>query len=134
PSHHQIAPQVERRCVNCERLPRNQARPKLRQLSFSLILKMSKKMLRYDKLQNRIAKKFQTLIVEMIPLCLMSQARMRERLRQQERIAELVTDAVFERIHGRAKAYANVLIFPRSGGLQSGVCKRAVWKAPPLGS
>src|SRR5881398_562247 len=35
----------------------------------------------------------------MMVLGLMSHARMREGFREQERIAELVTDAVFERIH-----------------------------------
>src|SRR5450631_1341312 len=102
--------------MNGERLPRNQPRPKLRQLSFSLILKMSKEMLRYHELQNRIAQKLQTLIIEMMLLHLMSHTRMRERFREQERVAELVTNAVFERVHLEAISYAKVLIFPESGG------------------
>lgn len=69
-------------------------------------------MLRYHELQDRIAEKFQTLIVEMMPLCLMPHARMRKRFRQQERVAELVTNAVFERIHLERKAYDDDTIFP----------------------
>ena len=73
---------------------------------------MSKEMLRYHELQNRIAQKLQTLIVEMVALRLMSHARMRERFRQQERVAELVTNAVFERIHLEVRAYDDDAIFP----------------------
>ena len=85
--------------MDCERLPRNQPRSKLRQLSFSLVLEMSKEMLRHHELQNRIAQKLEALIIEMMLLCLMSHAWMSERFRQQERVAELVTNAVFERVH-----------------------------------
>ena len=65
---------------------------------------MPKEMLRHDELQNRVAQKLQPLVIEMMLLRFVSQARMRERFRQQERIAELVTDAVFERIHVEGKA------------------------------
>ena len=54
-------------------------------------------MLGHDKLQNRIAQKLQPLIIEMIAVRLVPQARVGERLRQEQRIAELVADAFFER-------------------------------------
>ena len=98
--------------MDCERLPRNQPRPKLRQFSFSLVLEMSKEMLRHHELQNRIAQKLEALIIEMMLLCLMSHARMRERFRQQEWVAELVTNAVFERIHLEGRAYDDDAVFP----------------------
>lgn len=85
--------------MDCERLPRNQPRPKLCQLSFRFVFEMSKEMLRHYELQDRIAEKLQTLIIEMMLLGLMSDAGMRKCFRQQERIAELVTNAVFERVH-----------------------------------
>ena len=60
---------------------------------------MPKEMLGDHQLENGIAQEFQTLVIEMMPLSLVPQAWMRERLRQQERIAELVSNAVFQRIH-----------------------------------
>jgi hypothetical protein len=85
--------------MNGERFPRNEPGAELRQFSFRLVLKISKEMLRYHELQDRIAQKFEALIIEMMLLGLMSHAGMRECFRQQERIAKLVTDAVFERVH-----------------------------------
>ena len=82
-----------------QRFARNQPRAELRQFSFSFVLEMPKEMLGHHELENRIAQKFEALVIEMIAMRLVSHARMRERFRQQERVAELVTDAVFERIH-----------------------------------
>jgi len=59
-------------------------------------------MLGHDKLQNRIAEKLQPLIVEVAAMRLMSQAWVSKRLREEERIPELVPDAFFERIHLKA--------------------------------
>jgi hypothetical protein len=73
---------------------------------------MSKEMFGHHELQNRIAQKLQTLIIEMMLLSLMSHAWMRERFRQQERVAELVTNAVFERVHLEGKAYDEGAVFP----------------------
>ena len=52
-----------------------------------------------DKLQNGVAKKLQTLIIQVIQLHLVSHTRMRERLCQEERISKFVADAFFERSH-----------------------------------
>src|SRR5438132_7782735 len=52
-----------------------------------------------NELENGIAEKLQALIIKMITLRLMAYAGVRERFRQQKRIAEFVTDAFFERCH-----------------------------------
>ena len=56
-------------------------------------------MLGNNELENGIAEKLQALIIKMITLRLMTYAGVRERFRQQKRIAEFVTDAFFERCH-----------------------------------
>jgi hypothetical protein len=56
-------------------------------------------MLSDDELKDRIAQEFQPLIIEMSAVRLVPQTRVRERFRQQQRIAELVADAFFERVH-----------------------------------
>jgi hypothetical protein len=45
---------------------------------------MAKQILGDNKLENGVAQKFQTLIIKMITLRLMTEAGVRERLRQQE--------------------------------------------------
>ena len=54
---------------------------------------------RNDELKNCITKKFQALIVKALAQRLVTHAGVRERFRQQKRIAEFVTDAFFERCH-----------------------------------
>ncbi len=54
---------------------------------------------RNDELKNCITKKFQALIVKALARRLVTHAGVRERFRQQKRIAEFVTDAFFERCH-----------------------------------
>jgi hypothetical protein len=68
-------------------------------------------MLRHHQLQDRVAQKFQALIVKMVLLGLVSHAGMSERFRQQERIAEFVADTVFERIHGTENLTATPRLF-----------------------
>ena len=59
---------------------------------------MPEKMFRHHELQDRIAQELQTLIIEVMLPRLVSHTGMRERFLQQQRVAELVTDAVFERM------------------------------------
>ena len=47
-----------------------------------------------DQLKDSVSKEFQALIVEMMPLGLVPQARMGQGFRQQERISKLVADAL----------------------------------------
>ena len=60
---------------------------------------MIEKILGEDELEDGVAEEFEPLIVEMMALGFVAEARMRQRLRKEERIAELVFDALFERIH-----------------------------------
>jgi hypothetical protein len=53
-----------------------------------------------DQLQDRVAQKFQTLVIEMVPVRLVPQARMRKGLSEEKRVPKFVTDSVFERVHG----------------------------------
>ena len=85
--------------MNRQRFARNQARPELRQLPFRFRGEIAVEMFRDDKLENSVAQKFQPLIIEMGPMGLVSEARMSERFREQERVPEFVADAFFERIH-----------------------------------
>jgi len=57
--------------------------------------KQSEKMFRKNQLQNSITEKLETLIIEMMPLRFVAQARMSQSLGQQKRIAEFVADSLF---------------------------------------
>jgi len=57
------------------------------------------KMLGDHQLKHRVAQKFQTLIIKMVLLRLVRQTRVRQRFRQQKRIAKLITDPFFEWAH-----------------------------------
>jgi len=91
--------QLDLRRVDRQRFARNEARPQLRELSLRFRGEISVEMLRDDELKDRIAQKFQPLIIEMAAVRLVPQTRVGERFRQEQRIAELVTDAFFERVH-----------------------------------
>jgi hypothetical protein len=54
-----------------------------------------------NELENCVAQKLQPLIIKMIALRLMAEAGVRQCFRQQQRIAEFVTNAFFERCHIR---------------------------------
>ena len=56
-------------------------------------------MFRDDELEDGVAQELQPLIVEFLPLCFVTQARVRQRFREQEWIAKFVTDAFLERTH-----------------------------------
>jgi hypothetical protein len=60
---------------------------------------MIKEPLGENQLQHGVAEEFQPLVVKVVPLRLMPERRVRERLRKQERIAELIFEALFERVH-----------------------------------
>jgi hypothetical protein len=53
-------------------------------LSLGFGTEMVKQILGDNKLENGVPQKFQTLIIKMIPLRLMTQARVREGLREQK--------------------------------------------------
>jgi hypothetical protein len=59
-------------------------------------------MLAEEQLEDGIAEVFEPLVVEVDLLCLVTQARVRQCLGQEQRIAELITDLFFERMHENA--------------------------------
>src|SRR6266704_2559408 len=102
-SHQKIPSQIEGGGVHLQCFTRYQPRAQFRQLSFSLAAKMAKKILGDDELEDGATEKFQALIIKMIALRFVAETRMRERLRQQQRIAKLVTDAFLERSHRQSQ-------------------------------
>ncbi len=55
-------------------------------------------MLRDDELEHGIAEKLEPLIIEVMPLRFVAEARMRHRFCEQKRIAKLMADAFLERV------------------------------------
>jgi hypothetical protein len=60
---------------------------------------MPVKILGDDELENGVPEKLEPLIIKMIALRLVTETGMSQRLRQQKRIAKLITDAFLERTH-----------------------------------
>lgn len=57
--------------------------------------KQSEEMFSKNDLENRVTEKLETLIVEMMSLRLVAEARMGQSLGQEKRISELVSDSLF---------------------------------------
>src|SRR5438552_2263181 len=97
--HQNVTSEIERGAMHPKCFARNQSRTQFGQLSFGFASKITEQILGNNELENGVAEKLQALIIKMIPLRLMAQAGVRERFRQQKRIAELVANAFFERCH-----------------------------------
>ena len=100
-AHHEVAAQVEAPRVDGEGLARDQPRAQLGQLAFARVAEPPEEVFAEQELQDGVAEVFEPLVVEVHLLRLVPEARVRERLGQQERVAELVTDLFFERMHGK---------------------------------
>ena len=87
--------------VDPQTLARDQLRAQFRQLALGEIGVLVEEIFREDELKDRVSQEFQALIVEVVALRLMPEARMSQRFRQEERIAKLVPQSLFERIHER---------------------------------
>ena len=98
-AHHEVITQANGDGVNLEALPGYEARAHFGKLAFGKSGEALKEMLRKDDLQNRVSKKFEALVVEVVPLGFMTQTRVSERFRQEKGVTELVLDPLFERIH-----------------------------------
>ena len=57
--------------------------------------KQSEKMLSKNDLENCVTEELETLIIEMMPLRLVAEARMGQSLGQEKRISEFVSDSLF---------------------------------------
>ena len=98
-AHQQMPAKIEAGGAHLERFARDEARPPRRQATFAGFAVTREEMLRDDELQDRIAEKFEALIIELRPLFFVRDARMSERFGEQLRIAKLIADAFFERMH-----------------------------------
>jgi hypothetical protein len=85
--------------VDPEPFARNKLRPQLRELPLGEVRVLIEEVLGEDELEDRIAEEFEALIVEVMPLRLVAQARVSESLSQEQGIAEFVAKTLFERIH-----------------------------------
>lgn len=72
-------------------------------------------MLGHDELEDRIAEKFQALIIEMMPMRFVAEARMRQRFREQKRIAKFMSDSFLEWIHASGSLSKIVRFFQNDG-------------------
>src|SRR5262245_55702491 len=64
------------------------------------------------ELQHCVTQKLQALIVEIIELGLVSDARMGQCFREEERVSEFITNAFFERFHLGRKPTITEAVFP----------------------
>ena len=58
-------------------------------------------MLRHDQLEDGVTQEFKALVIKVLLLFLVSNARMSQGLCQEMRIPKLITDALFEWMHVR---------------------------------
>ena len=68
-------------------------------------------MLRDDELKDGVAQELEALIVELLPLFFMRDARMSQGLGQELRILKLITNAFFERVHEGDRQGARFVCF-----------------------
>jgi hypothetical protein len=88
--------------VHLQAIARDQPGTHFCKLAFAEIWKMVEEPLGKNELQNRVAQKLKPLVVEMMPLRLMPQRRVRQSFRQQERVAEFILQALFKWVHARS--------------------------------
>ena len=92
-------PEIERTRAPLERIARDQARAQFREATFRFPGKLRVEMFGNDQLEHGIAEEFEPLIIEMFSLRFVPKTGVRQRLRQKQRIAKLVANAFFHRIH-----------------------------------
>src|SRR4051812_35680038 len=92
-------PEIDCNRVHRERFTGNQTRPELRQLAFRFRREIPVEMFGYDELQYGAPENLHPLIIEMAPMRLVPQTWMSERFCEKQRIAKLVTDPFFQRVH-----------------------------------
>ena len=93
---------------------------KLCELAFGEAGEEVEQMVGEDELEDGVAEKFEALVVEMVHLRFVAKAGMGQRFGEQERIAELVFDPLFERSHGRWRL--TELLFEAQGASELKPC------------
>ena len=126
-SHHEIAAEIDIGGVHTEAFATDELGAQFGEVAFRVVGEMVEEVLGKDELEDGVAEELQALIIEMVPLRFVAQTGMRERLREEERVAELVVKALFERVHAGAenkRAAEGELheVFPRTHGLPAFSC------------
>ena len=104
-AHHQVFADADALGEHAQTVARNDAGADLGELAFAEVRILVEQILGEDELEDGVAEEFEPLIVEMMALRLVAEAGMGERFREQQRIAEFVFDALFERVHGGTAAH-----------------------------
>jgi hypothetical protein len=94
-----MPPKIKRLSVGGECIAGNQTRTQFRQPPFLFSGEMSVEIFCYDKLENRIPQKFQTLIIVVISLLFMAETRVGQCLPKQALIAKMIVETVLEGFH-----------------------------------
>ena len=96
---------MPRRSARSESVARDDAGAEFGQVAFAEVRILIEEILREDELKDGVAEKFEALIVEMMALGLVPEARVGQRFREQQGVAEFVLEALFERVHaGRTRS------------------------------
>jgi hypothetical protein len=89
--------------MDLERFARDETGAPGREATFARFVETGEEMFRDDELQNRVAQEFEPLIVEVLSLFFMGHAGVGEGLGEKMRIAKLILNLFFERMHGRSR-------------------------------
>src|SRR5205814_5035089 len=90
--HQNVTAQIKSTRMRLQRIARNQPCTQFRELPFCFDLEIAEQIFSDDELEHRIAKELQPLIIKVITLRFVPQARMRECFSQQKRVAKLIAD------------------------------------------
>src|SRR4029434_5735832 len=96
---HQKKPERQRFGVNPQAFARNDSGAQFGELPFARLRIPIEKILRKDQLEHRIPEEFQPLIIKMVPVRFVAEAGVGEGFGEEEGIAELILDALLQRIH-----------------------------------
>ena len=98
-AHHEIAAEGEPVGQDAQAVARNDAGADFCEVALAELREQIEEIFGEDELENGVAEKFKPLIVEVMALRLVTETGMGERFREEERVAEFVFKALFERVH-----------------------------------
>ena len=99
-AHHEVTAEADGDGVDLETLAGDEAGAHFGQHPLRAIGEEIEEVLGEDELEDGVAEEFEALIVKMMALGFVPEAGVRKGFRQEEGIAEFVTDACFQRCHG----------------------------------
>ena len=98
-AHHEVFADADRDGMHAQPLAGDQPGTHLGEVALGKRREPRKKMFGKDQLQDGVAQEFEPLIVKMMPLRLVAQARVGQSFRKQKGIAEFILNPLFQRIH-----------------------------------